>query len=180
MFMRVQALIAAMVSALVGVVMISGSANASLIGQDVTFECTNCGPPTNDTFTVTEGLGPELTLFNQFAIDVEAYSLKLEWLFNSSGVISGLNLVWSDLFSGVPGEIVGATVDGSSTWAVDVVPVFDANSVTFTNNGDSTVAVGDFILINLEVRNEIPAPLPLALIGLGLAGLGLARRRMTA
>ncbi|RMF07932.1 MAG: hypothetical protein D6763_11260 [Alphaproteobacteria bacterium] len=156
--------------------MLCGTANASLIGQQLTFECTNCAPPFSEPFIVTEGLGPELSFFDAVTIDVEASSLRLDWIFNTNSLIEDLNFVWHDLVWSGPGKIVGATVDQSSTWGADIVPVFSENSLSITNNGDSSVSVGDFMLIHFEVRHDIPVPLPLALLGLGLAGLGLARR----
>ncbi len=149
---------------------------ATLIGDEVQFECTNCGPPTNDVFIVTAGLGPELSLFNQFTVDVEANTLRIDWIFSSVGIISNLNFLWSDLDLGT--GITNATIDASSTWGLDGILNFTDSTVDFVNNGDSTVAVGDYLLINLT-SDMAPVPLPatLPLLAAGLLGAGIYGRR---
>ena len=128
---------------------------ATLIGDEVTFECTNCGPPTLDTFIVQEGIA-ELVLFNVVEVDVEALTLRITWLFDSQSIISDINFIWSDLdWTDVPGEIIGVTIDPSSTWGIDAFVDFTADSVSLVNNADHTVTVGDFWLAHLEV-NHVP------------------------
>jgi len=157
------------------VVGLPGAAYATLVRDTVNFQCTNCGPPTNDTFVVLEG-APELNLFGQLQVDVEASSLRINWVFDSNFIIPDLNLVWSDLNSSL-GDIVGVTVDPSSTWGVSppVTVAFGLDSVSVTNNGDSTVIVGDFLLLNLDFSRAVPAPASLTLIALGLIAVGWAR-----
>jgi len=128
---------------------------ATLIGDEVTFECTNCGPPTLDTFIVQEGIA-ELVLFNALEVDVEASTLRITWLFDSNSIIPDINFIWSDLdWTDVPGEIIGVTIDPSSTWGTDAFVDFTADSVSLVNNADQTVTVGDFWLAHLEV-NHVP------------------------
>jgi len=151
---------------------------ATLVGDQVTFECTNCGPPTNDTFIVTDDAGPELTLFSQLAIDVEETTLRIEWTFNTNGIISDLNFRWSDLNLG--GGIAAATINPSSTWGLDGFLVFALDSVTFTNNNDTTVAVGDFLQIDLSSAAPVPVPAAAPLMLIGLSAFGLFGRRGSA
>lgn len=53
------------------------AAYASLIGQTLTHACPQCAPPYSQAFVVTEGLGPELSPFGQWDLDVEASTVKL-------------------------------------------------------------------------------------------------------
>ncbi len=150
---------------------------ASLIGDEVNFQCTNCGPRTNDDFVVVEGAS-ELSLFNQLEIDVEAETLRVDWIFTSSSIISDLNLVWSDLdWVGSPGEIVGVHVDPTSTWGLGATVSFTADSVTLTNNNDRTVIPGDFWMARLEVNHSVPEPSTYAMAAAALAGLVLIKLR---
>ena len=121
---------------ILGVLVYGAPADATLIGQDVRFQSIFSNPTSNDVFTVMEGdpldpgADPELTLFNQFEVDVEEASLRITWLITGS-VVAGF--VWSELDWGVPGAIVGATIDPSSTWAENAVPTFTASTVTLEN-----------------------------------------------
>lgn len=169
------------IAVILGVLVYRAPANASLIGQDVRFQSIFSAPPTNDVFTVVEGdpldpgADPELTLFNQFEVDVEEASLRITWLITGS-VVAGF--VWSELDWGAPGEIIGATTDPSSTWAENDVPTFTASTVTLESF--DLVVPGDFVLINLDVAHVIPEPGTLALFGLGLAGIVFVRRKRAA
>ena len=125
----------------------------TLVGDAVTFQCTNCGPPTNDTFIVEDGVA-ELVLFDQLEVDVEASSIRINWLFEANSIISDINFIWSDLDFAIPGEIVGVIIDPSSTWGSDATIEFTEDSVSLVNNDDTTVVVGDFFLAHLEVRPD--------------------------
>jgi len=176
MKMKTMILALALICAAV-VVGVPGAAYASLVGDTVNFQCTNCGPPTNNNFVVLGG-APELTLFDQVQVDVEASSLRINWIFDSNFIIADLHLVWNDLNSSL-GDIVGVTVDPSSTWGVSppVTVAFGPDSVSVTNNGDSSVVVGDFLLLNLDFSRAVPAPASLALIALGLIAVAVGRTR---
>jgi hypothetical protein len=144
---------------------------STLIGKEVRFQCTNCGPPTDDRFTVVAS-APELTLFDQFQIDVEARSLKVNWIFDNDSIISDLNFVWSDLDL----DFSRAVIDPSSTWGADASILFTDRSVSLTNNADLSVRVGDFTQVNLI---PLPAALPLlisALLAFGAAASIRTRR----
>lgn len=164
------------ITGLVGLLVLSvwtATASASLIGQEIRFQT----GITDDTFTVTEGLGPELNLFGQLEVDIEESSLRATWLI--TGTIGGINpMIWSQLSWGEPGEIVGATIDLASTWSISDTPTFTESSVSLTTT-DFNVTAGDFVLINLDVIHDVPTPATLALFGLGLAGLGWSRRKQT-
>jgi PEP-CTERM motif len=152
----------------------SGNANATLIGDLVNFQCTNCGPPTLDSFVVLDGL-PELSLFGQFQVDVEEDYLQINWIFTASNITPDLNFLWTSLNAGSP--ILGASIDPSSTWGTSPLASisFTADSVSLTNNNDNDVTTGDFVRINLDLGPAVPEPGTIALVGFGLAGLAARR-----
>jgi hypothetical protein len=115
-------------------------------------------------------------LFSQSEVDVEASILRINWIFSSDIINPDLNFVWSDLdWTNAPGEIVGVTIDPTSTWAPSATIGFTADSVTLTNNDDTSVAVGDLWLANLEVEH-IPEPNSLAILLFGFMGLMIRQR----
>ena len=101
-------------ASLVAAFMLCGAASASLIGQDIVFECTNCDPPTSDTFQVFEFTAPDKqdvnlgTVIFEFLVDLDGAESSLSVFFGtaSNSVRNDLTLRWSDLIWGVPGGIV--------------------------------------------------------------------------
>lgn len=153
------------------------AAAPSLVGDQVNFQCTNCVPPTSDNFIVANG-GPELTLFGQFAVDVEAQSMRITWLITANGIISDLNFALNDLDFSEGGVLTGVTIDPSTTWPSSQTGgiVFTGDSLSFTNSGDDTVTPGQFLLLDFQVQ-QTPEPTSLALLGLGFAVLAWSRRK---
>ena len=146
------------------------AANADLIGQTLTHACPQCGPPYSQIFVVTDGLGPELTPFGQWELDVEASSIMVTWLI-SGPLINPLDLI----VSGIAGGITSVTLDPSST-AIPVGISFDNTSVTVDYSGGPGLEAGDFWLLNINATT-VPEPGTLALIAIGLLGMGAARRK---
>ncbi|MBV7257030.1 hypothetical protein KCG44_09570 [Pacificimonas sp. WHA3] len=145
-------------------------AAANLIDTSVRFQCLNCGPPTDDTFTVVKGGPPELTLFDSIIIDVEANTLRIAWDFESTRIINGIELLLSDLSE----TLTGASINQVSTYAIGDELIVTPSSVLLIGT-DESVAVGDFVLIDLEF-GQVSAPPVLGLFGLALIGGTLLRR----
>lgn len=153
-------------------------AQATLIGDTVNFQCTNCGPPTSDSFVVLSGM-PELALFDQLSIDVEAASLRIDWLFQTIFLIEDIRFEWNGLDEqGVASHLVSVSINPASTWglAPPVTVEFGPDFVHIMNNGDTTVTNGDFIQLDLQF-SQVPEPAPAALLVSALAGGMLAVRR---
>ncbi|ARE41473.1 hypothetical protein RGUI_3332 [Rhodovulum sp. P5] len=116
---------------------------------------------------MTDGLGPEISPFSQWNVDVEEDTLLAEWTFDAT--IIDVVWIWSDLDFGT--GITGASFDPSSTWGTLGSLSFTSDSVTYINDGgENTVSVGDYLLINIET-SQVPLPASSLLL---LGGLGAA------
>lgn len=115
----------------------------------------------------------------QWKVDVEEFSLRVEWSITGRIILTAFE--WNDLdFVGAPGGILGMTIDPSSTWQSPVPLLsFGADFVHMTAQ-DTSVTVGDFLLLNLQVARQVPEPASLVLAVMGLAGLAAASRRKRA
>ena len=152
----------------------SGFSYAGLIGNEINFQCPECGPPYDQSFTALAGVA-EISPFDQWHVDVEDSSLKITWLSDFPSVIDPAHFVFS--WDALDFSIGNAVLDISSSLAYDFI--FSANSVNI-DIGGIAVSAGDFVLINL-VSDASPEPVPepgaFALILLGLAGVGYSRKK---
>ena len=183
---------------IVTVVLLPATAVASLIGDRIDFERVNGPPiPTNPYLGINYDavqelviVGPEWVDANGYTVDVGDSSIELlnqttlsflQWTFGAG--LSPAKWIWSDLeWVGEDGEIVGV----STSWSPNLVSnpesftvTHDAHSVTLEVTGGVGVRIfrNGWFKIDLEVEHStIPEPAPLALMGLGLAGIGYQRR----
>jgi hypothetical protein len=86
------------------------AAEASLIGQLLTHQCPQCGPPYSEAFVVVQG-SPELQPFDQWEVDVEATTIRITWLIDAM-IIPQIDFI----FLGITSGLSSVTVDPSSTY----------------------------------------------------------------
>lgn len=175
-------------------VMLPSWVNATLIGDEVLIaqSSTSSGVLRDDLVTVGSGVelscpgvfelcGANIPGVSQGSIDIGASSI----LFNLGSIISAVFL--SDIFNGYtfsdldwtngPGIITGVSLNTD-------VDGLDLSRISF---GDDFVAVNfeslqldsndTFFEITLATSHSVPEPGSLALLCLGLAGVGIARRK---
>ncbi len=164
---------------------VSGAANATLIGDEVTVAFVVDGVLVEGGGPFTEivgnGADPEFNFGDETFVDVGASSI----LYTSDAVIfGGFELVLTDLdWTGESGEIVGVELTLAPNITGDAS--FTADSVTLSIIGgflEGGIGVNKF-LASIDIITEhavVPEPASLALFAAGLIGFGFARRRKQA
>ena len=161
----------------------AATANASLMGDTV--HIAQNYPVIGSEFYPTDavvGGGVEFSWPSVLTLDVGASSIDI--IFNSVGFIdipSGGNNHNGPIVSDLDFSL-GGILSGFSNFSTNVAG-FTAANIIFGDdfigfNFDGLSMSGDqFIHVDLNFSSDVPEPSALALLGLGLAGLSMARRK---
>ena len=164
----------------------TGAANASLIGDTITF---NTYFPTAGDLSSSQSLlvGPGIEcaacpsggfVLTDQTLDIGADFIEFSSSFETS--FSGPNAIFEFLdldWLPVPGALVDfvLTTDFANVTAADVSFTADSIAIDIGNSGNGTGWRLDLI-----TRHAVPEPATVLLVGLGIAGLGAGRLRRRA
>lgn len=159
------------------IVLFAGSsANATLVGDSVTFEFGLGGSDGNGPVSGVVGAGVEFD-FVVFTVDFDATSILIEMGINVNGA-AAIDWLFTDL------DLIGGGIENAILTVLDgPAGAFSishtADSITVSNLAfNETFGPGPFFRI--DIVQAVPEPATLAILGSGLAGLALLRRRRPA
>ncbi|WP_282605803.1 PEP-CTERM sorting domain-containing protein [Pelagibius sp. Alg239-R121] len=156
----------------------TNSASATLIGDDVTLEITINGATFGSPITETVGAGVEFD-FGSLIVDVSASRIDIVVTDGGGPLRANVDYILTDLdWVGEVGEIVNVVLNPNP--GIGSVS-FTEDSVTFSSFAGEPFVGG--LLASIEIVTphsssvSVPEPGTLALLGLGLAGIAVARRK---
>jgi hypothetical protein len=159
--------------------MASAPAKAGFIGETVSvdYHWPTLGSVYLSSGNAVVGAGVEFSSIGSFgpAADIadESFTITYSntWHLSGGAAFDGLVL------TAMTADIIGVSID-SNTFGFVPTLTFDGQHVYVNQAGAAFLPAGASLTVNVEfAAAEIPEPAALTIIGLGIAGLAIARRR---